>query len=154
MVRRGSIDAELVQLNPAISNYARLATDKGLLVSKVGQGSNAEKAGLKGGADAVRYGSGNSSSVIYLGGDVITSIAGVKVESLTDYYSALESKKAGRGRRDHRTSRQAADLAQAHPRGADELTVRERPLPYARGEFPARARSTALLKGLTKHETL
>jgi len=95
MVRRGSIDAELVQLNPAISNYARLSTDKGLLVSKVGPGSNAEKAGLKGGADAVRYGSGNSSSVIFLGGDVITSIAGVKVESLTDYYSALESKKPG-----------------------------------------------------------
>ncbi len=94
-VRRGSIDAELVQLNSAISNYARLSTDKGLLVSKVGSGSNAEKAGLKGGTDAVRYGSGRSSSVIYLGGDVIVSIAGIRVESLTDYYSALESKKPG-----------------------------------------------------------
>lgn len=94
-VRRGSIDAELVQLNSAIASYARLSTEKGLLVSKVGSGSNAEKAGIKGGTDAVRYGSGRSSSVIYLGGDVITSIAGVKVESLTDYYSALESKKPG-----------------------------------------------------------
>ena len=94
-VRRGSIDAELVQLNSAIANYASLSTDKGLLVSKVGAGSKAEKAGLKGGTDAVRYGSGRSSSVIYLGGDVITSIAGQKVETLTDYYSALESKKPG-----------------------------------------------------------
>lgn len=94
-VRRGSIDAELVQLNASIANYAKLTTKTGLLVSKIGKGSNAEKAGLKGGTDAVRYGSGRSSSIIYLGGDVITSIAGTKIESLTDYYSALESKKPG-----------------------------------------------------------
>lgn len=94
-VRRGSIDAELVQLNSSIANYARLSTNKGLLVSKIGKGSNAEKAGLKGGVDAVRYGSGRSSSIIYLGGDIITSIAGTTIESLTDYYSALESKKPG-----------------------------------------------------------
>jgi S1-C subfamily serine protease len=94
-VRRGSIDAELVQLNASIANYAKLTTDKGLLVSKVGSGSYAEKAGLKGGTDAVRYGSSRNGTVIYLGGDVITSIAGTKVESLTDYYSALESKKPG-----------------------------------------------------------
>ena len=94
-VRRGSIDAELVQLNSAIANYANLKTDKGLLVSRVGKGGNAEKAGLKGGTDAVRYGSSRSGSIIYLGGDIVTSIAGQKVESLTDYYSALESKKPG-----------------------------------------------------------
>jgi len=94
-VRRGSIDAELVQLNASIANYARLSTDKGLLVSRVGSGSNAEKAGIRGGTDAVRYGSGRSSSIIYLGGDIITSIAGSPVETLTDYYSALESRKPG-----------------------------------------------------------
>lgn len=94
-VRRGSIDAELVQLSSPIATYARLSTDKGLLVSRVVPGSNAEKAGLKGGSEAVRYGSGRSSSIIYLGGDVITSIGGQRVESLTDYYSALESKKPG-----------------------------------------------------------
>ncbi len=94
-VRRGSIDAELVQLNPSIASYARLPTDKGLLVSRVGAGSNAERAGIKGGDDAVRYGSGRNSSIIYIGGDVITSIAGQRVESLTDYYAALESRKPG-----------------------------------------------------------
>lgn len=94
-VRRGSIDAELVQLNASIATYARLSTDKGLLVSRVGKGSNAEKAGMKGGTDAVHYGSSRNSSVIYLDGDVITSIAGQSVESLTDYYSALESRKPG-----------------------------------------------------------
>jgi len=94
-VRRGSIDAELVQINGSIASYAHLTTDKGLLVSRVGSGSKAERAGLKGGTDAVRYGSSRNSSVIYLGGDVITSIAGQAVESLTDYYSALESRKPG-----------------------------------------------------------
>lgn len=94
-VKRGSIDAELVQLNASIANYARLPVDRGLLVSRVGKGSNAEKAGLRGGSDAVRYGSGRSSSIIYLGGDVIVSIAGQQVQGLTDYYSALEARKPG-----------------------------------------------------------
>ena len=94
-VRRGSIDAELVQLNSSIANYARLSTDKGLLVSQVSKGSHAEKAGLRGGTEGVRYGSGRSNSVIYLGGDIITAIAGQKVDTLTDYYSALESRKPG-----------------------------------------------------------
>jgi S1-C subfamily serine protease len=94
-VRRGSIDAELYQLTPAIAEYANLKTDKGLLVSRVSSGSNGEKAGLKGGTEAVRYGSGRNSAVLYLGGDIITSIAGQKIETLTDYYSALEAKKPG-----------------------------------------------------------
>ncbi|ULQ60820.1 trypsin-like peptidase domain-containing protein [Brucepastera parasyntrophica] len=94
-VIRGSIDAELVQLNNSIANYAKLSTNKGLLVSRVVPGSNAEKAGLKGGTEAVRYGSFRNSSVIYLGGDIIISIAGQNIESLTDYYSALESRKPG-----------------------------------------------------------
>lgn len=94
-VRRGSIDAELVQLNSSIARYANLPVDKGLLVSRVGEGSNAEKAGLKGGATAVRYGSRRNATVFYLGGDIITSIDGQKTNSLADYYSALEAKKPG-----------------------------------------------------------
>lgn len=92
-VRRGTIDAELVQLNSSIANYAKIPVTRGLLVSKVGPGSNAEKAGLKGGATAVRYGAGRSSSIIYLGGDVIIAIDGEAVESLADYYSVLEARK-------------------------------------------------------------
>ena len=44
---------------------------------------------------AVRYGSTRNSTVIYLGGDIITAIDGQEVSSLTDYYSALEAKKPG-----------------------------------------------------------
>lgn len=94
-VRRGTIDAELVPLNASIAEYAGLKTDKGLLVSRVGKGGNAERAGLKEGSNAVRYGSGRSSSIIYLGGDIITSINGQSVTGLTDYLSALEARKPG-----------------------------------------------------------
>ena len=56
--------------------------------------SNAEKAGLRGGANAVRYGIGKRAAVIYLGGDIITEIAGQSVSNLSEYYAILEDKKA------------------------------------------------------------
>lgn len=94
-VNRGTIDAELVQLTSSIANYAGLSTNKGLLVSKVTKGSSAEKAGLKAGATPVRYGYGRGSTVIYLGGDIITGINGQKTDTLSDYYAALEDKRPG-----------------------------------------------------------
>jgi S1-C subfamily serine protease len=90
-VRRGWIDATLVQVFPALVRYARLPVQSGLLVSRTKRGGLAEKAGLRQGADPVRYG----SSVIYLGGDIITKIDGVKVDTLADLYSALEDNKGG-----------------------------------------------------------
>lgn len=94
-VRRGTIDADLVQLTQSIARYAKLTTDKGLLVSKLAADSSAGRSGLRGGATPVRYGTGRNSTVIYLGGDVITSIDNQSVATLTDYYSALESHKPG-----------------------------------------------------------
>ncbi len=94
-VRRGIIDAQLVQLTSSIATYAKLPASTGLLVSQVGKNSNAERAGLRGGTAAVRYGSSRNSTVIYLGGDIITAVDGIPVASLADYYSALESKKPG-----------------------------------------------------------
>ena len=94
-VRRGTIDASFVQLNSSIANYAKLAVNSGLLVQQVVPNGNAEKAGIKGGTQAVRYGSSRNSQVIYLGGDVITAIDGIAVSSLAGYYAALESKKPG-----------------------------------------------------------
>jgi S1-C subfamily serine protease len=90
-VRRGWIDATVVQLFPALVNYAKLPVDKGLLVSRVRRGGNAEKAGIKQGTEMARYG----SQTIYLGGDVITKVDGVSIESLADLYSALEDNKPG-----------------------------------------------------------
>ena len=90
-VRRGWIDATVVQLFPALVNYAKLPVEKGLLVSRVRRGGNAEKAGIKQGTETARYG----SQTIYLGGDVITKVDGVTIESLADLYSALEDNKPG-----------------------------------------------------------
>ncbi|MDR2898397.1 MAG: trypsin-like peptidase domain-containing protein [Spirochaetaceae bacterium] len=94
-VRRGVLEAQLVQLTPSIANYAKLSTSKGLLVSQIQNNSNAAKAGIRGGTEPVRYGSSRNSSVIYLGGDIITAINDIPVAALADYYSALESQKPG-----------------------------------------------------------
>lgn len=94
-VRRGDIDAELVQITSSLARYASLPVEKGLLVSKVNKGSNAASAGLQGGAEAVRSGYGRYASVFYIGGDIIIAIASHKIENLQDYYAALEDKKPG-----------------------------------------------------------
>ena len=90
-VRRGWIDATVVQLFPALVEYAKLPVDKGLLISRTKRGGGAERAGVRQGTEPVRYG----SSVIYLGGDIITSVDGMKVARLADLYSALEDNKPG-----------------------------------------------------------
>ncbi|MCQ2601492.1 MAG: trypsin-like peptidase domain-containing protein [Treponema sp.] len=93
-VQRGIIQAELVQMNTAIANYANLDINRGVLVSQVISGGNADKAAIKGGTQAVRYGSRNPRT-IYLGGDIIVAINGEKVSTLADYLSLLESKRPG-----------------------------------------------------------
>lgn len=92
-VRRAVIDAELVQLNASIARYANLPVQRGILVSRVKRGSNADRAGLRGGANAVRYGIGKRAAIIYLGGDIIVKIAGQTVSNLSEYYAILEDKK-------------------------------------------------------------
>jgi len=90
-VRRGWIDASVVQLFPALIQYAKLPVNEGLLVSRTKRNGFAERAGLRQGSEPVRYG----SSVIYIGGDIITQVNGMKVTALADLYSALESNKPG-----------------------------------------------------------
>lgn len=92
-VHRGTIDATVIQLSRRIAQYAGLDIANGVLISEVVKGGNAESAGLKGGTEAAYYGS--RRDIIYIGGDVITQIDNIAVTSLADYYSALESKKAG-----------------------------------------------------------
>jgi S1-C subfamily serine protease len=90
-VRRGWIDASMVQLFPALVRYAKLPISSGLLVSRTKRNGLAEQAGIRQGSEPVQYG----SSVIYLGGDIISSVDGLAVESLADLYSALEDNKPG-----------------------------------------------------------
>jgi S1-C subfamily serine protease len=90
-VRRGWIDATVVQLFPALVNYAKLPISEGLLISRTRRGGFAERAGIRQGSEPVRYG----SSVIYLGGDILVSANGIKVATLADLYSALENNRPG-----------------------------------------------------------
>ena len=92
-VHRGTLDATVIQMSRRIAQYAGLDISTGVLVSEVERGGNAESAGLKGGTEAAYYGS--RRDIIYIGGDVITQIDNIAVTSLADYYSALESKRAG-----------------------------------------------------------
>jgi S1-C subfamily serine protease len=90
-VRRGWIDATVVQLFPSLVRYAKLPVEAGLLVSRTKKSGLADKAGLRQGNEPVQYG----RSVIYLGGDIITSVNGLKTNTLADYYASLEASKPG-----------------------------------------------------------
>ncbi len=91
VVKRGWIDVVLVQLFPELVRYAELPVDRGLLVSRVIEGGNADEAGMRGGTEPVRYG----RSTIYLGGDIILSVDGTETKTWTDLYNALEDNKPG-----------------------------------------------------------
>jgi len=93
-VRRGWIDVSIVQLFPELLDYMKqngypAPVTQGLLVSKAPRGGNADRAGIRGGATAVRYG----RSTFYVGGDIITAVNGKKMTSITDLYTALENTK-------------------------------------------------------------
>jgi S1-C subfamily serine protease len=95
-VHRGWIDFETVQLFPALVDYLKQnnipsPVDKGLLVSSVPKGSNAEKAGLRGGTTGVQYG----NAVFYLGGDIIVDVDGKETGTLAELHTALENTKPG-----------------------------------------------------------
>lgn len=94
-VNRGIIKATMIQNTSRIASYARYKISTGMLVSEVTKGSQAEKAGLTGGTDAVQYGRSYSAKTIYLGGDIITAIDKINVTGIADYYSALEDKRPG-----------------------------------------------------------
>ena len=88
---RGWMDIVPVQLSSSIVEYAGLKVSSGILVSQVVPGGKAEKAGLKGGKNLVQYG----SSIIYIGGDVITSVNGMKVTEYGDLFTALGNTRPG-----------------------------------------------------------
>ena len=90
-VRRGWIDATVVQIFPELVRYAQLPVESGLLVSRTRRNGLAEQAGMRQGTEPVRY----RNSVIYLGGDIISSVDGLKTNTLADLYAALEDNKPG-----------------------------------------------------------
>lgn len=94
-VRRGVIDARFIQLDQSIARSIGLDISEGLLVSEIGEDGPAAQAGLRAGNKAVRYGIGRNAPVIYLGGDIIVAMDGVKIATFAEYLSVLESKRPG-----------------------------------------------------------
>lgn len=92
-VQRGWIDVIPVQIFPALVRVGRLPVSSGLLVSQVTPGGAADKAGIRGGSRdrAVRYG----RTTIFLGGDIIVSVAGQEINTIGQLFSALETTKPG-----------------------------------------------------------
>ncbi len=117
VVRRGWIDIVPRQLFPQLVRYARLPVDQGLLVSEVIPDGNADAAGLKGGSrnNAVRYG----RTVIYLGGDIITTVDGMSVASIANLYEALEDNRPG--------ERVVVEFIRGRRRMETEIVLSERP---------------------------
>lgn len=92
-VQRGTLEITFLQNSRRIAQYAGFDISTGVVISEVTKGGNAEKAGILGGTNAVYY--GTRRNIIYLGGDIITKIDNVSINTLADYYSALESKRPG-----------------------------------------------------------
>lgn len=95
-VLRGWMDLQVIQLFPALVSYLKsegqgAPVDKGLLINTVTSGGNADKAGLRGGKTAVRYG----RSTFFVGGDILVSVDGIEVASEADLYSALDDNRPG-----------------------------------------------------------
>lgn len=95
-VRRGWIEMSTIQLFPDLVDYLKenrygAPVDKGLLVSSVTRGGSADRAGLKGGAQRVRYG----STMFNVGGDIIVRVDGRDIGSTADLYTALEDNRPG-----------------------------------------------------------
>jgi S1-C subfamily serine protease len=68
-----------------------LPVDSGLMVSQVYEAQSADRAGVRGGSTPVRVG----GRVFYLGGDIITSLDGEKINSLDDVQRVLNRHQPG-----------------------------------------------------------
>lgn len=93
LVRRGWVEFEPVPIFPALAQRAGISVKKGILVSRVIPGGNAEKAGLRGGNPSRYLTTGGRT--VYLGGDVILSIERFPVWTILDLLGALESTRPG-----------------------------------------------------------
>ncbi len=92
-VRRGWIEIIPREIIPQIAAIDKVPAYRGLLVSQVEPGGNADQAGLQGGSTdrPVRFG----RTIIYLGGDIIIEVDGIEVNSVANFYEALEDNLPG-----------------------------------------------------------
>jgi S1-C subfamily serine protease len=79
------------ELNAEIADIFRLPTKEGLLVTRVKEGSGAEKAGIKAGETPVLV----AGESWVPGGDILVSADGMKLASIADLQRAVATKKPG-----------------------------------------------------------
>ncbi|HET6450260.1 MAG TPA: trypsin-like peptidase domain-containing protein, partial [Spirochaetia bacterium] len=92
-VRRGWIQIDPVSISPALARRADLPVAKGVMISRVAPGGNADTAGLRGGDPSRGLFVGGRP--VYLGGDIIVSIEGLPTWTTIDILGALEGTHPG-----------------------------------------------------------
>jgi S1-C subfamily serine protease len=75
-------------IGPALARGLDLPVERGILIARVNQGGPADRAGLRGADRRVRVG----NYVILAGGDIVTAVAGLPVDSMEDLMVYLETK--------------------------------------------------------------
>jgi S1-C subfamily serine protease len=83
------IEGQAYRITPALAEALDLPVEQGLLVARTYRNSPAHRAGLKGADRRVRLG----RNVILAGGDIVTAIDGVPLESFDQLTIYLETKK-------------------------------------------------------------
>jgi S1-C subfamily serine protease len=104
-----------LQLNQNIANQLRLPVEEGLMVSQVYEGGGADKAGIQGGNQPVRY----RRQTFYLGGDIIVAIDGKPVRTYDEMDSAINKKNIG--------DKVKVDVVRGSKQLSFDVTLTERP---------------------------
>jgi len=90
-VRRPALGIHTLPIDPEIADELGLAADYGLLITQAVPGSAADRAGLRGGTERAYFG----NTPIMIGGDLIVSIDGEKVESQQILAQIMNRHRAG-----------------------------------------------------------
>jgi len=90
-VRRPALGVRTVPVSPELADEIGLPVDYGLLIIGVVQGSAAEQAGLRAGAERAYLG----NIPIMLGGDLIVAIDGEKIQDQDDLTQTMNNHRAG-----------------------------------------------------------
>ena len=90
-VKRGWIDATFLPINQYIAKELGYSVDYGVMVMMVVKNGEAYKAGLRGGNQKAIY----RNKIIYIGGEVIVGIDGIKIKDYSSLVQILKNKKPG-----------------------------------------------------------
>ncbi|HOV14309.1 MAG TPA: trypsin-like peptidase domain-containing protein [Spirochaetota bacterium] len=90
-VKRGWIDATFLPITPRIARYLNYPINYGLMIMVVAKNGEAFKSGLRGGNEKAVYG----NNIVYIGGDIIASVNGIKIADYSSLVQVLKNKKPG-----------------------------------------------------------